>query len=972
MGVVYKAEDLKLSRTVALKFLRHALRATEIERTRLLQEARAAALLNHPAICTIYDIQDHEGQPFIVMEFVEGTTLREIVPAKTTQEAISYAIQIAEGLEEAHGKGIVHRDIKAENILVTPKRQAKVMDFGLAKLKGSVGLTQTSSTAGTLAYMAPEQIQGGEIDARADIFSFGIVLYELLTGHLPFRGDHQAALVYSITNEEPEPLQQYIPDAPSELLHVINRALEKNPEERYQSVHEMLIDLRRIRKDSPQAARPSPVRQIDRTAGAAPTAGLRRLSRKTLWTLAGFVVVLASLIAWLSYQRDGGITETARERSVAVMYFENRTDERDLDKILVDMLITNLARNKDISVVSGQRLYDILKSLGKEDADVIDKSTATEAAKRAAVETMLLGTIWKVGGTLSVTGQLLDVETGAVINSDRIDISKAEEVFSVADRLTARVNEWLAGSQAEVLRIADATTGSFDAYRYYEQGIRRYYRFEMGEAQQYLIKATQLDSTFAMAHYNLSRIRGYFQVFSSLPGRTFARARESAAAAVRHSGSLPPKEQNLIAAWSAFLRRDYTSSERLLASLRSRYPDDRNVLGALELNEVMHGRLTEAIAIGEKRVEMDRSHASSYNTLSYWYAAAGEHDKACATIQTYIALLPDAVNAYDSGSEIFMKAGRFAEALRIAQEGIACLPQWSESYQLQAEAYLLMNDAVKARERIDVLAQTDTGRRDAADLLRATTYCFEGRMHEGLDILRQLRQRARSANDTTTELTVQLRLAKVLLEQERHREALKQLDAMRTLVRADRQHGSSGWLLLIDYIAGLCHVSAGNLAEAERCAAAIRTLAERTLGDAHFLFYSDGLESEIHLAGGQTRAALIALDRIFPFVRSRFPRIRILDARVAMALGERKNAFTAYHGFRNAVWAENSGQGGDFCDFWLEQSKLDYYIGLMHEQFRETPQALEAYNNALVRWSRADPDFPPAVDARRRRGKLPG
>ena len=250
MGVVYKAEDLKLTRTVALKFLPHGLDADEPERARFLQEARAAAILNHPNICMVYDILEHEGEQFIVMEYVEGKTLREIVPVKKMQDAISCAIQIAEALQEAHTHGIVHRDIKAENIMVNSKNQVKVMDFGLAKLKGSLKLTKATSTVGTLAYMSPEHIQGGDVDARSDIFSFGVVLYEMLTGHLPFRGEHQAAIVYSIVNEAPTPPQKYVPGIPSALIHVLDRSLEKDPEERYQSVRDMLIDLRRLKRET--------------------------------------------------------------------------------------------------------------------------------------------------------------------------------------------------------------------------------------------------------------------------------------------------------------------------------------------------------------------------------------------------------------------------------------------------------------------------------------------------------------------------------------------------------------------------------------------------------------------------------------------------------------------------------------------------------------------------------------------------
>ena len=302
MGVVYKAGDLKLTRTVALKFLPHGLDAHEPERARFLQEARAAAILNHPNICTVYDIQEVDGQQFIVMEYVEGKTLREIVPVKKLQDAITYAIQIAEALQEAHTHGIVHRDVKAENIMVNTKNQVKVMDFGLAKLKGSLKLTKTSSTVGTLAYMAPEQIQGGEVDARNDIFSFGVVLYEMLTGHLPFRGEHEAAMMYSILNEEPASLQIYLPDAPSELLHTVNRALEKDPEERYQTVRDMLIDLRRLKKDSSRVLRqPQDSTPMPGTAVPVPPAEGKLGWRKRMWV--GVVALVAlcfiALLLWI-------------------------------------------------------------------------------------------------------------------------------------------------------------------------------------------------------------------------------------------------------------------------------------------------------------------------------------------------------------------------------------------------------------------------------------------------------------------------------------------------------------------------------------------------------------------------------------------------------------------------------------------------------------------------------------------------
>jgi eukaryotic-like serine/threonine-protein kinase len=256
MGVVYKAEDSKLNRIVALKFLPWGLETHESERARFLQEAKAAAALNHANICTIHDVIVEGEYQFIVMEYVDGKTLRRMVPVQKIQDVIDYSIQIGEALQEAHCHGVVHRDIKTENIMINTRNQVKVMDFGLAKLKGSLKLTKTSSTIGTLAYMSPEQIQGNEVDGRSDIFSFGVVLYEMLAGELPFRGDYEAAMVYSIVNEEPLPVNKYRPEISSEVLHILNRSLEKNPDERYQNVREMIIDLKRVKKESAHAQYP--------------------------------------------------------------------------------------------------------------------------------------------------------------------------------------------------------------------------------------------------------------------------------------------------------------------------------------------------------------------------------------------------------------------------------------------------------------------------------------------------------------------------------------------------------------------------------------------------------------------------------------------------------------------------------------------------------------------------------------------
>ena len=251
MGVVYKAQDTKLDRIVALKFLPKHLLCDGEAKTRFEHEAKTASALDHPNIATIYEIDEFEGECFISMAYVEGKSLKKLLEEKTfsVKEVVDIAIQICEGLAIAHEKGIIHRDIKSDNIMLTSRGQVKIMDFGLAKLRGVSKVTKTGSTLGTLAYMTPEQVQGIEVDQRSDIFSFGVVLYEMITGQLPFKGEHEVAIIYSILNEIPEPLARYKAGVPEGLQMVVNKALEKNRDERYQHVDDFQTDLKKIVKE---------------------------------------------------------------------------------------------------------------------------------------------------------------------------------------------------------------------------------------------------------------------------------------------------------------------------------------------------------------------------------------------------------------------------------------------------------------------------------------------------------------------------------------------------------------------------------------------------------------------------------------------------------------------------------------------------------------------------------------------------
>ena len=308
MGVVYKAQDVRLERLVALKFLLPHLRPDEEEKVRFIREAKAASALDHPNIGTIHEIADtDDGQMFIVMAYYEGETLKQKIERGPLpiKEALDYAVQVAEGLSKAHAAGIVHRDIKPANVIVTDRGQVKIVDFGLAKVTEQTHLTKTGTTVGTVAYMSPEQARGERVDHRTDLWSLGVVLYEMLTGQRPFRGDHNQAVIYSILNEEPEPVKKVNPVVPPEMEHIVHRALKKNPDTRYSSAAETLKDLKQFQ----DKLRAEEMGAVDlRTL-------LRRMRKPQIAVPAVCVVLVVVLVAVWFFNRQAKI-RWAREEAL--------------------------------------------------------------------------------------------------------------------------------------------------------------------------------------------------------------------------------------------------------------------------------------------------------------------------------------------------------------------------------------------------------------------------------------------------------------------------------------------------------------------------------------------------------------------------------------------------------------------------------------------------------------------------------
>jgi serine/threonine protein kinase/Tfp pilus assembly protein PilF len=972
MGKVYKVFDTDIKEKIALKLLRPEIALDKETVERFSNELKLARKIRHKNICGMFDLGKAEGTTFITMEFVPGEDLKKFI-RKSGQlgagRAVSIAKQVCEGLEEAHRLGVVHRDLKPQNIMVDEDGNARIMDFGIARSLRGKSITGAGVMIGTPDYMSPEQVEGKDIDQRSDIYSLGIILYEMLTGRVPFEGDTPFTIGVKHKSEIPRDPREINTQIPQDLGGLVLKCLEKDKTKRYQTAVELHADLEKVEQGFPTTERVISKRKPFTSREITVKIGLKRLFVPAIAIVA---LVIAVLVVWKAVLKKPIPLLPEQKRSIAVISFENQTGDKAYDylsKVIPNLLITNLEQSGHFNVTTWERIRDLLKQVGKADVEFIDSDLGFEVCRRDGVEHIVLGMLSMSGNTFVTDAKVLDVATKKLLATANARGGGPDSILkSQVDELSRQIAREAGLSERKASagqsRIGDLTTNSLEAYNFYLNGMEEEGKSRSPQAVRYYEKAVELDPNFAMA--------------------LLALGGESLKKAMSLSKNVTEKERlNIEASYARNIELDPRKAVSLYRQIVSRYPKEKSAYMSLgHLSEEPR----EQIEMYRRALELDPNYGPALNMLGYVLLTMDQPEQALDLFKRYTTARPEDANSWDSLADAYFQVGRLDEAVDNLQKALLIYPEWVNGFLGIGYIACLRENYPQASAWFDKATAVAIGsEKPSAYAWKAFLLFWQGQVKDSLRYAQMAEDIGRAMDSRSSQGNVQYLRAWIFYDKGDHDSSRRQNQSSLALLEKGQptwvSFNRAGYVLLeglIDLREGKVESAKARLAELDSLARAVprrQHWSGREIDMAEF--EAEWLRSEIRLYEKPIEEAALS------FQRSAAPEF-VPNWTIAEFQKIRYNA-----PFQRDVLARAYVERGKIDEAIAEYEKLitfdptkparllihplyHYRLGMLYEQKGKKAEAISRYERFLELWKDADPGLPEVEDARKRLAGLKG